>query len=175
MFEFQGAAVVVDGTDPLTFRVVFMSANPEKHRPVPDVGELTIRLFDDGHPAAGRAREVTLRVEDGMTGSFLQRFPWGKWLTAADAYTRVHEDETEPISTALDCSQLKRPGRRGHDPGFLPSVVRRYDQLRRDGDRAPVQTIAAEHHVSRNTAAGWVKQAREKGLLPKARRPGKAG
>jgi hypothetical protein len=162
--------------DPSTFRVVFLDEDdPAKgHWAGSEAGELTIRLRADG-PEAGTPYEVTLRVKDGMTPSFLQRFPWGKWLTAADASSRSHGQDVEAATEALMSSQPKRPGRRGHDPAFLPAVARRYDELRRDGARSPVQTIADEHQVSRNTAAGWIKQARDKDLLPKARRPGKAG
>ena len=154
-------------------RVVFLRGEDATRASV--VAELNVVMFDNNHPKAGRARTVTLDVADGMTPSFLKRFPWEKWLTAADDYVRRSDPDLELFGDAVGASQPGKPGRRGHDADFLPAIARRYADLRANGNRSPVKTIGDEHHVSRNTAAGWVKQARQKGLLPKARRPGKAG
>lgn len=59
----------------------------------------------------------------------------------------------------------KRPGRRGHHPDFLDAIANRYRELRAQGERAPVKQIAIERGVSRNTAAGWIRQARQRVLL----------
>ena len=48
------------------------------------------------------------------------------------------------------------------------------EALRAEGARDPTARIAREMVYSRNTVAGWVRRARELGLLPPARR-GRAG
>lgn len=67
-----------------------------------------------------------------------------------------------------------RPGRRGHEHAFYERIARRYVELRSQGERAPTKRIANEEFVSRDTAAGWIRRARELQLLPPGRkgRPG---
>lgn len=160
-----------DGTP--VVRVLFCRGErPPRHR---EMAVLEVRFYSPDSANNGVVREVRLidRELGGLTPSFLQRFPWEKWLTAADAFARAKD--IAPMDAAIRATKGKRPGRRGHDDAFLPAVARRYVDLRCEGVRAPVRQIADEDQVSRNTAAGWVKQAREQGLLPPARRPGKAG
>ena len=171
--------------DRTTVRVEFMKGpGPESPDPreltrkinmAPRAAVLRVKLFPEGHAKAGDPYKVTLEVAEGITPTFVRRFGWDRWLTAADAYARTKGQVTEPLAKAIGAAQGRRPGRRGHDGSFLPAIAARYVELRSQGSRAPVKAIADEHQVSRNTAAGWIKQARDKGLLPKARRAGKAG
>jgi hypothetical protein len=116
---------------------------------------------------ARKPTAVKLELAEGISPSALARFAWQHWLTNAD---EVHRSGPPPVPSAKLSHAIKaaagRPGRGGHHPEFFENVARRYRDLRLGGDRAPVTTIAVEAGVPRNTAAGWVKRARERGLLP---------
>jgi hypothetical protein len=139
-----------------------------------EVAEVVFRFHGTDGPELGSVRQASLSMNEGITPTALARFPWDKWLTAADAYARRRS--TDELGEAIRQANraAARPGRRGHPPSFFAGVAKRYDELRGDGERAPVAVIATEQKVSRNTAAGWVKRCRELGLLPPAR-PGRAG
>jgi hypothetical protein len=93
-------------------------------------------------------------------------------------FAREHLDHT--ITAAIDRKRppktihAKRPGRRGHPPEFYEEIASHYRELYRAGDRQPTKSIATAENVSRGTAAGWVGEARRRGLLGKAR-PGQPG
>ncbi len=150
------------------------------------IGELRVR-YDraDGQPGS-----VRLDLATGLTPTVLQRFPWARWLTIADAANHGGLEngalslESDRLSRVLRAEALgrrmpkapavKRPGRGGHPEDFYISIARRYRELRLGGSSSPTQTIAKEQSVSRSTAAGWVHKARQRGHLKKIR-PGKAG
>lgn len=92
-------------------------------------------------------------------------------LTRADEIIRGGPVDvpSERLAEAIRVG-VGRPGRRGHPAGFLENIARRYRDLRLLGERAPVATIVTEAGVSRNAAAGWIKRARERGLIT-ARKP----
>jgi hypothetical protein len=149
-------------------------------------GELQVEL----DPQTGRATWVGLRYADGLMPTDLQRFPWSTFLALADAADRglrtgPLSEEADNLSEALS-AQLsgrrrrkptkgaKRPGRRGHLDSHYRAVADRYLELRSHGVTNPTATIAKERYASRNTVAGWVRGARDRGYLPPAR-PGRAG
>lgn len=139
-------------------------------------GVLTIS-YGSGVTSPGLPTTVQLELANGITPSFLARFSWVKWLTAADEFVRSGTIEDPAASRELSAamqSVVGRPGRAGHVPGFVEAIAGRYRQIRAEGDPAPVKRIAEERSVSRNTAAGWLKQARARGLLhkPHDRPPG---
>jgi hypothetical protein len=159
---------------------------------VRDIGELRVAYSLDGIPVS-----VELKLEDGVTATELQRFPWARWLRVADAYNRRADDEPGPhpagfhpdrdadtsrgtATTALaeeagrKISAGKRPGRRGHPDQHYRDIAARYDQLVAGGTRNPTACLAEQLNYSRNTVAGWVSTARKRGYLPPAR-PGRAG
>lgn len=123
-----------------------------------------------------------------LDASTLQRFAWARWLTVADAAVRdlrVPEASPHPLndyfSAGADLEKLhrntrrrqeapRRPGRRGHSDDFYREVSEYYRHRRWAGSTSPTQDLANEYGVTRNTAAGWVKVARERKLLPLAHR-----
>ena len=138
-------------------------------------GALTIGYGSGDESAGDLPTSVTLELPSGITSSLLARFPWEKWLIAGDEFVRagsIEDRDAGKRQTEAIASVVGRPGRRGHPPAFLEAIAGRYRQLRAEGDSAPVKRIAEERAVSRNTAAGWIKQARERGLLQKPRRRG---
>ncbi len=67
--------------------------------------------------------------------------------------------------------RIRRPGRRGRTDEFYATVAVTYHLLSADGNRHPIETIATEGEWSRDTVAGWIKEARLRGLLlPPAKR-----
>ena len=155
--------------------------------PVRNAGYLDVRYSSEiaGDPDA-RVVEVRLALhEDPLTPTNLQRFAWARWLNVADSYWRTHDrDDIDPqphnqvLIRALNAERripnTGRPGRRGHPPEHYRKVAERYGAFRAAGASNPTARLAAERHVSRHTAAGWVSEARKRGFLPPARR-GKPG
>ncbi|MBV8980397.1 MAG: helix-turn-helix domain-containing protein [Acidimicrobiia bacterium] len=194
MFQFDFTTTSLEG-DGTIARIEFKRGKPPAKRPrkTPKaqmdalnsgelVATLLVRFFaDPDGPELAGVREVALSTtRETITPTLLHRLAWEHWLTAADAFARTGGADVEHLAKAIRLAAKApgRPGRRGHDPNFLPSVAERYLQLRARADdasaRAPVVAIAKEHNVARNTAAGWVKRCRELGYLPPAR-PGRAG
>jgi hypothetical protein len=107
------------------------------------------------------AYSVTLTGYGADVRRTLSRFPLATWLAVADTVRRnLGSDEDASLAHRPD---RKRPGRAGHSDAFYGYVARRYLELA--GDSAPTKALAAEYDVHRNTAAGWVRRAREKGFL----------
>jgi hypothetical protein len=67
-----------------------------------------------------------------------------------------------------------RPGRAGHPPEHYAAVANEYRTLCAKGVLNPTSTIARQRKRSRDTVAGWIREARKRGYLPEAR-PGRAG
>jgi hypothetical protein len=151
-----------------------------------------LRVWYEGGPG-GQVATVRLSLPDGLQPSTLSRFAWARWLAVADSAARMFSspdllDEGSPKSRRLtDAVEAARdgrrpprgeeggrPGRRGHPDGHYADVAKRYAELAGRGVRNPTATIAEEESVNRNTVAGWLRGARQRGYLPKAR-PGKAG
>ena len=147
----------------------------------------------------GEGRIVSVRLTDpeGLSATALQRFPWARWLTVADGALRTLGnpygggldglrifaalDHDKRLERALSGERLRplsdpsrRPGRAGHPDKFYAGVARDYTALRQQGSLRPTADLAKQRGVSRNTMAGWVRRARERGMLPEARgnRPG---
>ena len=144
----------------------------------------------------GQIVSVKLSDPEGITAKTLQHFPWARWLTMADQAIRSYGspgggldglrilaalDYDADLERALDGGRLrdptrnpKRPGRRGLPASHYQGVAKEYMALRELGSLSPTRTLADRRKVSRNTAAGWVRAAHERGFLPPARgnRPG---
>jgi hypothetical protein len=133
---------------------------------------------------------VAVRRNTGLTASDLRRFPWTRMMRFADTMVRMPDPVTgaaprnpahlTDVQIALRGAapstppRPRRPGRRGHSDDHYMTVAAEYQALCQDGNRSPTATLAGRHFVSRNTAAGWVREARKRGLLPPGRR-GRAG
>lgn len=179
-FDFAVTALVDDGravrTEFRNGRRPSAGDSPQEARRLwrqgSSAGALTIVYPPGGQDAGDLPTRVTLDLPTGITPSLLARFPWEKWLIAAQEYVRsgsIEDDAASKRQSDAVGAVVRRPGRRGHPPAFLEAIAGRYRQLRLEGDAAPVKHIAEERAVSRNTAAGWIKQARERGLLHKPR------
>jgi hypothetical protein len=125
-------------------------------------------------------REVRLVVPHGATPSDIRRFAWQRWLAVADAVSRWRADD-ETASQAITNAgtdalrhegalRPRRPGRRGHTDEFYKQVAERYVALVASGTRGPRKQLAAEMHVSADTAAGWLAAARDRGYLQQPRK-----
>lgn len=138
---------------------------------------------------AGQLVSVRLGNSQGLSPAVLRRFPWVRWLTVVDSYARAKRNSVSPEQhQKLNTDAMKelagkrsrsvvapkRPGRAGHPDSFYKGIAERYLALRQEGCSKPTATLAKERHVSRNTSAGYVRVARERNFLPKARgnRPG---
>jgi len=151
-----------------------------------------------------RPDRVSLSLADGLSAGELHRFAWARWLAVADAAIRSLglepsappaadpwyrerqrlEFETQrqiEVQRAMlkglgqkVLAYRRKPGRRAHGDDFYQSVADAYLALLAGGERAPTARLAAEWNYSRNTVAGWVHRARQRGFLPPARK-GRAG
>jgi hypothetical protein len=149
----------------------------------PDESRSVMRVWfdpDDNY----RTRRVSLSMPGRMTASELRRFPWDRWLYAAETFYRdpqlrawhaandagkgaaLKTPEAPPNASAAP----RRPGRRGHPDSHYRQIAERYRQLVASGIGNPTATIAAERFANHNTVAGWLRVARQRGYLPPARR-----
>lgn len=137
------------------------------HHAVPVSGPLRLaKLVVRFRSSESHACSVTLAPYGSDVRRSLSRFPLATWLAVADTVRRSYD------TAARDGSPTKgpdrsRPGRAGHGDAFYRDVARRYRDLQGADSAKPTQTIAEEAGVSRNTAAGWVRRAREQGFLPR--------
>jgi hypothetical protein len=147
----------------------------QPHRP--DRVEIRFDNRDDSLPIA-----VKISAPDGLRPSDLRRLPWDSWFWFArvarqemtsDSDAAIHIVDAR-VAFADQTPAPKRPGRRGHTTAHYQEIAARYTQLLAEGVRSPTLRISRERHVSRDTAAGWVRGARDRGLLPPAK-PGRAG
>lgn len=143
-----------------------------------DIIDNPLGLDTTPYYASAPARPMKVEVEcvpgtPGVTASMLQRFPWGKWLTAADA-TRRGDWGAAREAFGLEPLEKKRPGRKGHDLAHYQAVSKRYVELRSKGVEAPAKVMAHEMGFNENTVRGWIRRCRELALLPPGR-PGRAG
>ena len=128
--------------------------------------------------------EVSLRLAGGVTPTDLQRFAWSRWLRVAETVAQTGGDpsprsttDPDPVSKEITRAvyeehglplPVRRPGRGGHPPSHYQEIADRYKDLRLQGVRSPVRQIAAERRARPNTVAGWIRRARELGMLPPA-------
>jgi hypothetical protein len=159
-------------------------------------GELRVWYEEDGD----RVTKVELSLPDGLKPRDLARFPWATYLPIAESARRVHRydigsiefndveslelrealEDTYSLVRAAAGTPLPRdgashrPGRKGHPLSHYARVAKVYLDALQRGDRNPTQRVADDATVSRSTAAGWVRGARERGYLPPGRE-GKAG
>ena len=155
------------------------------------LGELQVWFAEEDTATHGRPSSMRLTLAEGMTPTTLQRFPWARLLTTADAANRARTEEmtfeegAKAIGSALEQAWRKTPsqsragkkpgrGRPGHPDEYYKAVAEVYTSLRAQGVTNPVAVIAKEAKYNRSTVAGWIKVARQKGYLPPAH-PGRAG
>jgi len=136
--------------------------------------------------APQRITRVTLEPHAHVVVSAadLRQLPWARLDRAARAlvfanYRRRPQDwtaynEAADLSTDAQAQRSRPRGRPPLSAELLVDVARRYQQLCEAGERAPALTIATEHHVNKNTARSWIRQARKKGYLGPAPK-GRAG
>ncbi len=133
------------------------------HHAVPVTGPLRMAKLAVRYRATeSHAYSVTLYGSEVRRS--LGRFPWTTWLAVADTVRRTYDTAARDASPAKGPVR-SRPGRAGHGDAFYRDVALRYRDLRSAGSAKPTQTIADERGVPRNTAAGWVRGARERGFL----------
>jgi hypothetical protein len=148
--------------------------------------ELTFQLTEDGRDVNPNPVAVSIRDPAGVLARDLNRYAWSKWLQVGWARARISWNHTaagarhsaavtDRVRREVRGLPAVRPGRRGHDESHYAKVAERYKQLViEDGARDPGAQIAKEYDKSRNTVAGWIRIARQRGLLPPAH-PGRAG
>lgn len=163
------------------------------------VGQLSVRYAredpDDPTSDLTDPKQVDLYLPGGVTPTEIRRFAWARWLDVADVIVRLPDSERDPswfqpeplagtaggklkraiyAEAGVKINMRGRPGRKGHPREFYEVIAKRYRELLEQGVRSPTKTIAQEYRYSRDTAAGWVRRARELGFLPPARK-GRAG
>jgi hypothetical protein len=117
-----------------------------------------------------KATYISLEVPDGITPALLRDFGWARAIRIADA---TLTGDQGALRTAVDALEQPHAGRQTGDDLYR-EIAAQYTELRRQGIANPTTTLAAERNVSRNTAASWVRRARQRGHLPPPRR-GQAG
>lgn len=146
------------------------------------VGEVEVRYQLDGTDSPP-IRSVRLDVVgEPITPAMLRRFSWTRALAAADACLRARttnsiEDWRTSSAKAHALTGLPIPKQRGRPrltTEHYQNVADLYLTFTAQGSTKPNADIAERLGVNRNTAAGWVNKARQRGMLPAAR-PGKAG
>lgn len=196
-WELQGVEARLDDEGD-TYSVTMLLFHPVQLPPDDPTSDVTGGIFNGsvemrvGLDSARRVFSAQLLNPDGFSldASNLGRFAWARWLTVADAAVRELQDPgSHPLadffSPGTDMPKLvkaqrrkqrqrvakpNRPGRAGHDDAFYRERAERYRELRLAGSIRPTKDLAEEYAVSRNTAAGWINNARGRGLLAAARR-----
>ncbi len=163
---------------------------------------LRVRFEDLGAEDPGQIRSFELSMAAGVTPTAVQRLGWSRWLRVADAVARnpsppymgaegtdffdreqnwlqaeaeVQNRIGEAIAKALGEEQpLRRPGVKGHGDDFYRQIAQLYTSFVEAGQRSPTALVGEAFGRSRNTAAGWIRKARDKGFLQPPRW-GKAG
>lgn len=138
--------------------------------------------FNTGRGVPLTVKGVIVESPNPLTGSTLRRLPWDKYLRLADAairfrYAATIDSAREQSRRTKESAQELFGGKTGRKP--LPDdhyrrIARRVLELRSEGVGQPVLVIAKEEKQNRNTVAGWVRKARQRGYLPPGR-PGRAG
>ncbi len=144
-------------------------------------------------PGGDRVTHVMLSLPDGVTPTDLSNFKWSKWIAIARAarvefnagrdippfnemfrQTSVLVDRMFRAARPDGSSTSRRPGRHGHPDSYYQEVADTYRRCLLNGESHPIKVIAEAQVVSRNTASGWVREARKRGLLEPAHK-GRAG
>lgn len=155
-----------------------------------NVGEVASVEIRFASSTGGRPIGIEVRAPNGLRASDMRRLSWLKWFQMANMAIRNAEvirkfggqgdlitfEEFPTTSRAERPASplIARPGRRGHDDEHYQAIARFYRERTAQGDRNPTAQIATSFHVSRSTAAGWVRGSRARGYLAPAQR-GRAG
>lgn len=135
-----------------------------------------------GVPLGVRAVRVQ-SMGDPLKPSTLQRLPWARYLEIADGairwrYAKDLQAMKGPLARQAKATrglmgEKSCPGRKPLPDDHYRRIADRYLELRASGEN-PIAVIAEEEKQNRNTVAGWVRKARERGYLPPGR-TGRAG
>jgi hypothetical protein len=134
------------------------------------VPDIRVRL---GSAEDGRLHVEAVLVEGTpVSASHLRGVPLGR--IEAHANATLHPDAADRMATnAKIPAHLFDLSGRGRSDEFYAEVAAVYASLV-SRTHQPVAVIAETNNVARVTAHRWIKQARDRGLLPPGR-PGKAG
>lgn len=145
--------------------------------------DVTFKIRDEDGDVHPRPSDIKVMLKDGFNGTDMQRLPWSRMIRMAYANARLARgfsyemrDELQAATSAasVDARVQQKPGRRGHPDSFYANIAAEYQEHLADGKHKPTALVAEAHGVSRNTAAGWIRNARNKGFLPPAN-PGRVG
>lgn len=151
----------------------------------PDGLEVTGRLAADGQGGIG-LQDVSLHIEPDapLTPERLRKVPWSKILDAALDHGAVkledtgdgllRADFTHPKPKGADVRRPRGGGRRRLDDDHYREVAAIYRRAW-NGGGDPVVAVQVEMGCKRPTAAGYVSEARKRGLLGAAPAKGAKG
>lgn len=109
----------------------------------------------------GDERHTETPLEPGEVARIVKSLP----VYAAYARAHIEMDRTE-VSKTLEILSEIGTTRRGLPGTHFRVIANEYDLRVRDGDSAPITSIAAAHNVTKSTASRWVKEARRRNLIP---------
>jgi hypothetical protein len=140
-------------------------------------------LDEDGRPRPIKRIAVEPRVE--LEARDIRNLPWARLIRAGEALVMAQHHDTRDawrnytaaVTKVADPGEERRYRKRGRPRlgyAHLNAISERYQQLCKGGEHAPGLRIADEYTVNPSTARSWIRQARQQGFLPPARR-GQAG
>ncbi len=191
-----------NGQEPVTFKPVTIELadaeitirvmiNPPPHAwddPHPEQTEHGVEFTYSREESGAVTRQATFagqRNPEGIEVGALRNIAWTLWervaFTHAQFSVQFSEQNKKERTLAVDALRRQlgtaepgRPGRKGHHPHHYLNIAASYRDLVSQGEPHPIAKIALQRNVSRNTASGWVREARKRGYLPPGHQ-GKAG
>jgi DNA-binding MarR family transcriptional regulator len=89
-----------------------------------------------------------------------------KNLPVYTAYAHaVIEMDRAGLSRTLEILNQIGTTRRGLPGKHFRFIANEYETRVREGDKAPITSIAEAHDVKKSTASGWVKEAKRRGYI----------
>jgi hypothetical protein len=138
--------------------------------------EMEIAVIE-GVPVCNEVRVIRHSDRPSLTGREISRLPLSDWVRFACSMVGVGNQGAVRTTTAewgtesyrSDIEGVVRRSRRRNTvtDDFLRDVARIYKE---NADAAPIEAIRDAYPAAHSTAARWVKQARDRGLLPKTTR-----
>lgn len=132
----------------------------------------TFRFGQD--EALGRLEVISVVVTGVVTTDTLRSVPLGQvrgWARAQPRIQQVLRMGAEVAFSAVPPDlKLEVPAKRQRGDGFFQEVARIYKLLVAAGNPAPAAAIAEANDVPSTTVHGWVRTARERGLIEPARK-----
>lgn len=155
-----------------------------------EVARVEIRFVFDAN--ANRFRVCgawidTSRSEIGLTASELKRFPWSRWIRAAETIHKTPQpdiflsggDRRESRAAYQEAwaqyhtqiqAAVGHPGSKGRDEAHYKRVAYLYQGLLADGETKPIKRLSEDLGISPNTVSTWIRKARKAGYLPETRK-----